>query len=284
MKISETTSFPHPVLAPWSTDVTSATISAEISFREERETNQVSIHCAFSLDQPDIVRLIQTGAATFGCYIRCQDTGFRRLQQFGFPSGMHDFAAGALLGSVSLRPMVWTIDAVSNYRPEGAHSEFRSGFDLGSGEILALDEEQIIQVTRPPLPSIESIFEIIASDEVLEGRFELDTEADRISVRMGPKTYRLVQSLRQTDDVTRVVVMNSLFSPVVMQVLQQLSDGYEQFEQYRWLHPFRARCEQAGIDVEKADLLTDAQRLLERPFASLGMLIDEEDIADGTAA
>lgn len=282
MKISETTSFPHPVLAPWLSDIGEATITTEITFREEREKNEVSVHCAAVLNQPDIVRLIQEGAATFGCYIRCQETGLRRLQQFGFPSGVHHFASGALMGNVHLRPMVWTVGQVAAYSPAGLHPEFSGSFDLRPGEILALDDEQIIQVTRPPLPSIESIFEIIASDEIVEGRFDVDTESHRITVRMGPRTYHLVQSLRQTDDVTRAVVMNSLYVPIVMQVLQELSDGYGPFEQYRWLHPFRARCEQAGIHVDRAELLTDAQRLLEHPFTSLAQLIDEEEPDDAT--
>jgi hypothetical protein len=71
--------------------------------------------------------------------------------------------------------------------------------------------------------------------------------------------------------------MNSLFVPVVMQVLDQLAEGYEQFEQYRWVHPFRARCELVDIDIEKLDLLNDAQRLLAQPFVSLEQLIEKRE-------
>ncbi|MDN8617300.1 hypothetical protein [Variovorax ginsengisoli] len=284
MKISETTSFPHPVLAPWSTDIAGATIATEISFREERDENRVSIHCAAAMDQPDILRLIQEGSATFGCYIRCQETGLRRLQHFGFPSGVQHFAPGALLGNVQLRPMVWSTSRIAGYKPQGAHAEFSEGSEIESGQILALDDEQVIEVTRPPLPSIESVFEIISSDEITEGKFDIDTQSDRIIVRMGERTYQLVQSLRLTDDATRAVVMNSLFVPIVMQVLDQLSEGYEPFEQYRWLHPFRARCELVRVDVKKPDLLTDAQRLLEQPFASLAALVYEEDSVDVATA
>jgi hypothetical protein len=277
MKISETTSYPHPVLAPWSTDIAGATIASRIILREEGDGNPVSIHCETNLDQPDIVRLIQYGRATFGCFIKCQETGLRRVQRFGFPSGVHHFAPGALLGRVQFRPMVWAASRIAGYSPQGAHAEFRGRFDIAPGQILALDDEQLIDVTRPPLASLESIFEIMSSDQVEDGMFEVDTESDRVTVRMSEKTYHLVQGLRQTDDVTRAVVMNSLFVPVVMQVLDQLVEGYEQFEQYRWLHPFRARCELVDVDIEKLDLLNDAQRLLAQPFASLGQLIEKRE-------
>lgn len=279
MKISETTSYPHPVLAPWSEDIAGATIDTEITFREKGEGNQVSIHFLSKLEQPDIVKMIQDGVATFGCFVKCQETGLRRLQRLGFPTGLYHFAPGALLGRVQLRPMVWAINRIASYNPEGAHAEFGNGCDIERGQILALDDEQIIDVTRPPLASIESIFEIIASDQVPEGRFDVDTESDKITVRMAGKTYQLVQSLREESESTRNVIMNGLYIPVVMQVLDQLTDGYEQFEQYRWLHPFRGRCELEGIDIEKPDLLNHAQRLLAMPFSALEQLIEpKEDV------
>lgn len=280
MKINETTSFPYPVLSPWSDDITGATISTEIKFREDKEATQVSIHCSSKIDQPQIRELIGNGQATFGCYVRCIETGLRRLEPFGFPEGVHHFAPGAMLGNVHIRPMVWTTCGISAYSPDGLHPEFVGNFDLGPGAILAIDDEQIIEVSRPPLPTVESIFEITSSEEVPENEFRLDLGADRVTVRMGRKTYDLVQKLRQTDKITRIVNMNSLYVPMVMQMLWELSEsdaGFEQYEGHRWLHPFRARCEQLGIALEKLDPLTDAQKLLGQPFSSLETLVDDND-------
>ncbi len=283
MKISETTSFPYPALAPWSDDIVGATIATEFIVREEPDQNRVSIHCSAVLDHPEIVSLIQEGSATFGCYIKCQETGLRRLQEFGFPSGVQHFAPGALLGNVQLRPMVWSLKRIPSYSPRGAHSEFISSSEIAAGQILALDDQQTIEVTRPPLPSVESIFEIVSSPQVVEGVFDVDPQSDRVTVRMGEKTYQLVQALRHTNEMTRITVMNSLYVPILMQILDHLADGLEAFEQYRWFHPFRTRCERAQIDCQNLDLWTDAQRLLEQPFASLKLLTDEDPADDSTA-
>ena len=95
-------------------------------------------------------------------------------------------------------------------------------------------------MTRPPLAPIESIFEISSSEDIPEGRFEIDTDLDKIMIKMSEKTYHLVEELRQTDDDTRAAIMNSLYVPVIMQVLEQIGvSGFEPFEQYRWLPPFR---------------------------------------------
>jgi len=277
MKISESTSYPHPVLAPWSNDISDATFTTEISYRQNETSNQLSIHCGVKLDQTDLLSLIQSGSAMFGCFIKCQETGFRRLQRVGFPAGSYDFAHGALLGRVQIRPIIWSAKSIPSYKPAGAHPEFSEASDIEKGQILALDDEQIIEVTRPTLPAIESIFEIKSSEDITDGRFDIDTDQDRITITMGEKTYQLVQQLRQTDGDTKAVVMNALYAPVVMQVLEQLSEqGYEPFEQYRWLHPFRARCEVSDVDIDKIDILNDAQKLLAFPFASLERLMEYE--------
>lgn len=278
MKISETTSHPHPVLSSWSDDIIGAEISTTITFREMGDANQISLHCKTDLDHPDITSLIECGSAIFGCYIHCQETGFRRLQRIGFPTGVHHFAPGELLGRVRIRPMVWAEKTISNYSPLGMHAEFGKGSDIEPGHLLALEGIQIIEVTRPPIAPAESIFEILASKEVSDRKFEIDTQTDRITIRMSPSTFELVQTLRQTNDQSRAAIMNGLFVPVMMEVLDQIRDGYEQFEQFRWLHPFRARCEAAEIDPERIDLLNDAQKLLEQPFASLSFFAQETDL------
>lgn len=278
MRISESTSYPHPILAPWSSDISGAEFSTEIKYLDNEKSNRLSIHCTVKLDQSDLLNLISDGSALFGCFIKCQETGFRRLLRIGFPTGGHDFAPGALLGRVQIRPMVWSVRPISGFRPAGTHPEFTSAFDLQPGQILALDEEQTIHVTRAPLPPIESIFEIGSSDELPESRFEIDTEADRIKVKMGMTTYKLVQELRQTTDDTRAVVMNSLYVPVLMEVLTRVAQGRpEAFEEYRWFTPFKFRCDLAGVDLSKLDAFNDAQRILSDPFMLLNKLAQIEE-------
>lgn len=277
MKIKESTSYPHPVLAPWSDDISGSSFDTKIAFRLDETINQVNIHCEVALEHTEIRNLIESGHATFGCFIKCPETGMRRLQPLGFPVGSQQFASGALLGRVQLRPMVWTTAKVSNYSPSGVHAEFASSMDIDAGQILALDDEQIIEVTKPPLPPLESIFKIESSDSIPPGEFEVDTEVDRITVLMPKQTYQLVQELRGTDEITRAALMNSLYAPVIMEVLDQLRGGTGQFDQYRWLHPFIARCEEAGVDITNPSLLNDAQRLLQQPFASLCQMIDDGD-------
>jgi hypothetical protein len=280
MKISETTSYPHPLLAPWSADIAGAAFAAELTLREHGASQQVDIHSEVTLDQPELVALIESGDAAFGCFITCGQTGFRRLQEFGFPTGSHQFAPGALLGRVQLRPMVWARHPVPGWLPAGSHAEFGTGADIEPGQILALDDELRVDVLRPPLPAIESIFEIISSEEVAEGEFDIDLSGDRINIYMGKETFSLVQRLRQPAGNTRSVIMNALFVPVVMDVLHQVAAGQEQFAHCRWFEPFRTRSELLDVNLGEPDLLTDAQILLGQPFGGLSQLLDEMETDD----
>lgn len=276
MKISNSTSYPHPVLAPWSDDIIGFGFQSQIAFRENEQRSQVSIHCHTQLDHPEIVSLIAQGRASFGCYIRCQDTGLRRVQPLGFPDGIHDFAPGAMLGRVYIRPMVWASTPIPHYAPAGAHPEFGAESSLQPGDLIALGEVLAMDVTRPPLPPLESIFEIRLSEDVAEGEFDIDTGLNRVTVSMAKDTYELVQGLRQTDDHSRAAVTNALYVPIIMEVLEQLRDsGPDQFSQHRWLNPFLARCDAIGVDLKKPRLLCDAQKLLDLPFASLHLLTGE---------
>lgn len=277
MKISETTSYPHPVLTPWSDDITGADFRAELTLREDGATHQIDIHSEVTLDQPDLLALVETGHAAVGCFITCVSTGFRRMQRLGFPTGSHQFAPGALLGRVQLRPMIWALREISAYLPVGAHVEFGGVTNIAPGQILALDDELRVDVLRPPLPSIESIFEIFASKAVAEGEFEIDLSGDRIKIFMGEATFALIQGLRQSNESTRSVVMNALFAPVVMEVLSQISMGPAQFASCRWFEPFRKRSELLDVDLTAPVLLTDAQILLGQPFKELGQLVDQEE-------
>jgi hypothetical protein len=275
VKISEATSYPHPLLAPWSDDILPASFSSEIIFRESVETNQVSVHCETLMEHPGITRLINEGVAAFGCFIKCRETGFRRLQQLGFPIGLHDFAPGALLGRVRLRPIVWALKKIEGYAPDGVHPEFGESVDVEVGGILALGYEKIIDVSRAPVPSIESIFEIKASSDIADGEFGVDTSGERVNIRVSETTFGLILELRRVSEESRAVVMNSLYVPVIMEMLSQLADGPEEFQKYRWFHPFMARCEAMGIDLGKTSLLSDAQKMLNKPFSELAKLIGE---------
>lgn len=278
MKISETTSYPHPVLTNWNDDIVGATFSAEPYLREDVESQSIDIHFTVDLTQPEIIELINNGGAQFGCFITCAATGLRRLQVYDYPSSTHEFTPGALLGRVLLRPMIWTTKKIDNYAPTGLHSEFGSGCEVAVGQLIALDDEYVVHVLNPPIPTFESIFEIKSSKEIKDGSFQIDLASDRIFLMMGEETYSLVQQLRNVERSNSSLIMNALYVPFVMEVLSYLAEGPEQYSGFRWYKPFMHHCDQLDVDPQrKGDLLSNAQKLLNQPFALLKQIITVEE-------
>lgn len=275
MKISEAAVHGHPVLAPWTDDIEGYEFDATIVFRENPEAKAVELRVDAVLDHQGIRDLIDHGKAVFGCSIRCRETGLRRLQQFAFPGSAHAFSSGALLGRVAIRPLVWTVEEIPGLSLAGMAEEFGDSIDVPRGEFIAIGDEQTIDVSRPPLPSVESIFEIKSSDDIEEGKFEVDPSGDRVVLRIAPDTFRLLQELRETGEISRSVVMNSVYVPMIMMLLDRLRDGTGEFEGNRWLAPFVQRCELLEIDLDDPELFSDAQALLAGPFRDLSMLVEE---------
>jgi hypothetical protein len=276
MKISEETVFPHPVLSPWSTDIAGAIFSAELTVREELDFSRISISCEASLNHPDLTRMINSGEAQFGCFVSCVETGCRRLIELNFPLGSYCFQSGELLGRISFRPLIWTCKVLPAYLPAGVNPEFGGPVLLQPGEILAMGIEVGYVAERPPLPTIESLFEIKASAECEEGRFVVDLEGDKITVLMGSETFILVQSLRSQSGITKDVIFNSLYVPVVMQVLSDIGvSGEDRFQAYRWFLPFQARCQDLGVELKHGDTFSNAQEILGNPFLSLKSLTSD---------
>ena len=74
------------------------------------------------------------------------------------------------------------------------------------------------------------------------------------------------------------VVMNAVYLPAVMEVLDALRDGGEQYEGLRWYSPFVARCDSKGIDpAAEMSLLESAQLLLDSPVQLLSQIVREDE-------
>ncbi|MCY3996871.1 MAG: hypothetical protein OXF07_12085 [Rhodobacter sp.] len=127
------------------------------------------------------------------------------------------------------------------------------------------------------LKPIESIFELDRSPDVPEGTLQVDPERDRITILADPKTYETIRVLRdQTGG--RPVVMNAVYLPAVMEVLDALKASEDGYQGRRWHQTFLAKCDAMGINPSAdSSILESAQKLLGRPAGSLASLVAEAE-------
>ncbi|MCZ0954706.1 MAG: hypothetical protein OXQ89_09950 [Rhodospirillaceae bacterium] len=277
MRLSSETRFPHPVLGPETGDFTAGEFDVDFTLVEHRQTGALTFGHRITLTEPDIRQLVETGRAEAGCFVRCADTFFAELRRMSWPEGSSDFAAGRLLNRVSLRPIVWLVEDLSGWDPGTINPEFDPPVALDRGEIIALSAEHVISVGQAKLAPMESIFQLDRSPDVPEGTLQVDPDRDRITILAAPGTYETIRVLREQRS-GRNVVMNAVYLPAVMEVLDALRLSDDAFQDRRWYQTFHAKCDAKGIDLS-ADLsiLESAQKLLDGPAGMLAALVAETE-------
>ena len=277
MRFSEETRFPHPVLGLGTGDFSEGRFDADFTPFEHRQSGALTLEHKIILTEPEIRQLVETERAVVGCFVRCADTFFAELRRMSWPEGRSDFAAGKLLNRVSLRPVVWLLEDLPDWDPGTVNQEFAPPISLDQGDIVAVGAETIISVGQAKLRPIESIFELDRSPDVPEGVLRVDVDRDRITILAGPETYDTISLLREQAR-GRPVVMNAVYLPAVMEVLDALRMSGDGYQDRRWYQTFCAKCDAKGVDLS-ADLpiLESAQKLLDGPAASLASLVADTE-------
>jgi hypothetical protein len=273
MRLTDYTKFPHPVLGPFTGDYLEGEFSVEFEVSENLKSGSLSLRYSAVLTHPDIEGLITGGGAVLGCLVRCGDTFYNELRTCSYPHGSIDFLPGALLNKVTLRPVVWLADDLQEWSPEALHSEFPSPITMRFGDIVAVGAASEISVGQAKLASIESIFELNKSLELEEGEICVDLEGDRVSILVAPGVFCIIELLRE-QELGFPVVMNSVYLPAVMEVLDRLQEDLSSYRERRWFLPFKERCRDKGVEHEVgASILEGAQKLLDLPALKLSELV-----------
>lgn len=275
MRISDASRFPHPVLSSFTGDYTHGIFDLQMKAHENPETGSLGLDYEITLTEPSIQNLVRSNKACVGCFVRCNDTYFSELRRMSWPNGHADFPAGSLLNRVSLRPLVWLEDELRDWNPGTIHEEFVPPVSFNCGDILAIGDEFILSVGQAKLAAIESLFELVSSSEVEPNQIKIDLDRDRIGILVEQKMFETLSILRgQAQGVP--VMMNAVYLPVVMEVLDSLRGAESQYESARWYRPFTAKCDHFGIEPsDGVSILESAQKLLSMPAATLSELVPE---------
>lgn len=275
MRLTDLTKFPHPVLGPFTGDFLEGEFSVKFEVSENLRTNAATFGYSIVLTHPDVTNLVKVGQAVVGCVVKCGDTFYNELRFLSFPSGNIDFVPGSLLNKVTLRPVIWLSADIQEWNPDSLHSEFESPMSMKFGEIVAVGAESEISVGQAKFASIESIFELNSSLDIQEGEIRVDLDGDKISILVAPKVFSIVEILREQEEGFPIVI-NAVYLPAVMEVLNRLQGEADSYRERRWFTPFEEKCRDKNVSHDfGASVLDGAQKLLELPVLKLGELIKD---------
>jgi hypothetical protein len=276
MKINNSTRFPHPVLSEVTGDYQAGSFSIFIGRTTENPvTGNLNMEYTVSLDEPKLKLKMDNGVAIPGVFITCLDVYYSALHPLEELTGSLAFAPGKLKGRVSIRPFLWAGDGIKNFSSRNLHEDYNNAlWDFSTGSILAMGSEYVIHVGHEKLAPMESIFSLAVSDEVEEGEIKVDTGNDKITILGSNDTFHAINLLRNTKQ-GRDILLNSVYLPVVMEVLSQLREDDGTLAGKRWHSVFTAKCTHLKIDLQSGgSILEDAQKLLKLPIKRIMSLME----------
>lgn len=270
MRISDVTRFPHPVLGPDSLDFVEGQFDLTITVKEQQSTGAIILEHEATVTQPSIRDLVTSDKAGIGLFVRCDDTYHAELRPVTWPAGRTDFVPGSLINRVTVRPLIWLKEDLSDWNPDGVHPEFTPPLSMRIGDVIAIGPEQMFNVGQAKLAPLETIFELRRMElPEPRGAIRIDLDADRILILAESQIFDAISVLRQQRSGLDVI-LNGVYLPAVMEVLENLRSGTTDYSSHRWYTPFTAKCDAKGIDPNTfSSLIEAAQILLNLPATRL---------------
>jgi hypothetical protein len=269
MKLNDESRFPHPVLSPNTGDYADGEFGITLNVSEQVSLGDVTFDFEVRLTQTDLHELVRSHGADVGIFINCRETYYSDLIPLGLEAGRFTFGPGKLSGRVTVRPMVWTRRAVTSFSLANAHEEFGGGAtDLASGTILAIGEESTISVGREKLAQMDSIFTIVKAEDLAPSTISVYLGEQKIRILVATDIYDTLNRMRDLS-AGKPTVLNGVYVPAVMQILDMLRDGGEAYEGLRWHRIFDAKCAHYQINTQDPEIWLDAQKLLQAPFSEV---------------
>lgn len=269
MRIKQSTSFPHPVLAEHTGDYWDRKFVINLEVEEEPSAGTVYLRGSAAIDDSSIQRMIETGRAKFGLMIHCQDTYLDRFVECSLGEIKLDLSGGRVRGTVYVRGVVIATQEVQRLESENIDDEFPPDARVvRQGDFIALTQELSFEAGLEKLVPLEAIFRLKRSEATPEGQFQLEWDSESIEIFAHPALYDVLHSLREQASM-RGLLIPSLYLPVVMSTLDAMQDE-DGFANRRWYSVVSARCKAEGIDIKSIDDLAEAaQKLLDAPLGLL---------------
>lgn len=275
MLIRPTTGFAHPVLSPYTDDYGDRIFDISLQIEEAPEAGEVVLSGHYVLDDAGVAELIQSSQATVGIVVESLETYFQTFVPLSGTAFTLEFKRGELRGRVAIQAIVAAAqDGAALRSPHIAPDYPDHTRALQAGHVVAASRIHWFEAGLDKLLPMESVFRLIANDEMEPGMFQIGLDTEAIQIEVNRKLYDTIYGIRGSS--IRDILLPSLFLPAVMNALDAMRTSGS--EGLRWHRVIEARCRNEGITIDaNTDLAWAAQRLLEGPLGLLATLFNEED-------
>ena len=265
---------PHPYLYPGNQDyLAPAHFRAETNVTRDPDNNTYHLGIIYDLEEPSLQGLIDSGQACFTTIVDCTRARLRETYQSTERLAEIILDGTKYSGTVTINTFITATVDINNFKAdrwnEWLKMVLENGANVPQGAILAAAQSHTFD---PDFANeMESCLQIIPSDRVETGEFEVELEEDLINILVNTEDKPQIDQLRQNPD-TQDQLWPGLYLPAITQAIQSL--GAPQTAEKTWAKTLRAKLCEHGIQVDEPDLLKDnalkhAQKLMQKPLNRL---------------
>lgn len=285
MKFDAGKAYPYPVLRPpsFGDDYPNAEFEVDIDLERISGGIATDLSVEFWLSDPDLLLQIEQCAAQYAVLIRSPRTHYRDLFSSFDRSIKTRFDAGQLSGRVEISPFLLCVKPIDSFQANGWHEDYSGmSFDIVAGSVLAEDVPKEYWIDTAEEAPLGSIFAHSSNTGLQDGVWELQLEGDRIEIIMSvsdSNNYSLARN-NANNQPDGQYLMNGLYLPALIVVLNCADQDTETYENYRWFSALNHRLEKADcrlLGSKNADRLVDAQRVLEHPFPKMPIIAEVKE-------
>lgn len=267
MKFDKNKAFPYPVLRPYSDDYVDVEFQTTVEFVVSK--NSISVNISYNLSSEELRTEINNGNAKYVSVVSCRDTYFRTVLSSRKGKIDSEFDGGNLRGEVRVDPYVVVTRKIDAFTSRDINPEFgQAAFSFSPGEVLAQDETQVFYIDRDLFKPVTSVFDLVKNDALSGGEWKVGLEQDHVQVEVSAQMKESIDNARN-DKMKRIILLNSLYFPAVVQALQKLKEGATVYEEKRWAQIMLMQLHNFGWDLAAHDAYVLAQRLMKHPLCIL---------------
>jgi hypothetical protein len=276
MKNNRNRTLPHPLLSPYSTDVTPNTFVFDCKdgdITADRDSWLISGRIRHEC--PDLAAHVAAGSAVFGLHVECSRTFYRAWFRESGQEVKLNLPANLVRGKVELLAMCVAARDLPSYSLSGQHEDYQgTTFQISPGDLLAVAHEISFDayIDLDPIRKISSILDIRRSPERVTGPAQIDFNGDHIQVELAQQDYQHYIELRADPSVRGLLSSNVVF-PSVLQAVNHLSRlSPEELDEAkagrRWCRCLSARLkrERLAPDAPPEAVFTTVQNILRDPI------------------
>ena len=245
----------------------------------------LQVRADFEMSDPDLLALVDAGQASYVLRVLAPRTHFRGAIVSDKIKIEETFQEGQIHGLAVFSPFLVSTSRLRSYSAKGWHADYASlGFDVEPGSVLAEDEPKEYWVDTAEEAPIGSIFTLRRSDDspLSDGIWRCHLLEEKVVLEMSTADYKRFLEARGRVNGTADAsyIMNAVYLPALIWVLEEADRGEEQYRNFRWFRVLDARLGEAhcaGLGAPKASRLTDAQTLLQSPFGRMPLLVEKTE-------